>query len=356
MCFEPSGPRGYAETLSRDELLDSRAAHTAVITAIGEINDQANRQPNDQARPVDPAKLVHHVAIENDAENRYQRNPRRTERPRLLGIGAAQDHDGDTHHYECQQCANVDHFSDVIDWRDATNDSGQQTDQNGIFVWCAELWMNRGKEFPRKQAIVSHRKQNAGLAQQHDQHDAGKSRESADRDYVRRRVQTAIQEGHGNGRFNINVLPANHAGQHAGNKDIQDRANEQRRHDADRQITLRILALLRGSGDSVETDIGEQYVRGSSADAGKTMGREIGPVVAPVIKINVMNAQTDHKQHHGNLDGHDSSVKARAFLDADHQNRGNHQRDNKSRKVKTNLITKNGRRIEQGMGLLGQLR
>src|SRR5882757_2591179 len=119
MRFEPSGPRGCADTLSRDELLDSRAAHTAVITAVGEIDDQANRQPDDQARPVDPAKLVHHVAIENDAENWHQGNPGRAERPRLLGIGATQDHDGDTHHYECQQRANVEYFSVVIDRRDA---------------------------------------------------------------------------------------------------------------------------------------------------------------------------------------------------------------------------------------------
>jgi len=50
-------------------------------------------------------------------------------------------------HHECQQCADVDHFSDVVDRRDAANDSGQQTDQNRVFVWRAELWMNRGKDF-----------------------------------------------------------------------------------------------------------------------------------------------------------------------------------------------------------------
>jgi len=69
-----------------------------------------------------------------------------------------------------------------------------------FFVWRAKLWMNRGKKkLPGEQAVVSHCKQDTRLPQQHHQHDAGKSRESPDRDYVRRRVQSAIQESYGNG-------------------------------------------------------------------------------------------------------------------------------------------------------------
>src|SRR6267378_1414341 len=119
---------------------------------------------------------------------------------------------------------------------------------------------------------------------------------------------------------------------------------------------MRILELLRGSGHGDENDLCEKYVRCSCTDAGKTLGREFGPIMAPIIKIDVMDTQTDHKQHHSNLNGHDSSVKARAFLDADYQYRGDDQRDNKSREVKAKFITENGRRIEQGMGSLRQLR
>jgi len=43
---------------------------------------------------LNPAKLVHHVAIENDAEKSAPTEPRACGTARLLGVGAAQDHDG----------------------------------------------------------------------------------------------------------------------------------------------------------------------------------------------------------------------------------------------------------------------
>src|ERR1700687_5052477 len=74
------------------KILRQGAAYAAVITVVGEVDDQSDDQPDNQARPVDPAQLVHHIAIKEDAENRHQRNPRRAKRPGLLWIGAAQDH------------------------------------------------------------------------------------------------------------------------------------------------------------------------------------------------------------------------------------------------------------------------
>src|SRR6266576_6313889 len=80
----------------KEVLLRLPVADAAVVTAVSEINHQSNHQPDDQASPVYPAEFVHHVPVEQDAENRDDRNPGGTERPRLTGIRAAQDHNRDT--------------------------------------------------------------------------------------------------------------------------------------------------------------------------------------------------------------------------------------------------------------------
>src|SRR5207253_11489858 len=64
-----------------------------------------------------------------------------------------------------------------------------------------------------------------------------------------------------NGGFDVDVLPANHPGQHAGHENIKNRANNQRCQDANGKITLRFLAFLGRRGDSVETDVREKDVR-----------------------------------------------------------------------------------------------
>src|SRR5579885_3437837 len=72
-----------------------RVLHFAVIPAVGEIDDQADNKPDNEPRPVDPAQLVHHVAVKADTQEGNDGHPRSTERPGLLGIGIAQDHHRD---------------------------------------------------------------------------------------------------------------------------------------------------------------------------------------------------------------------------------------------------------------------
>ena len=57
-----------------------------MVPAIGEVDDQADDEPDDQARPVPNSQLEHHVAVHENAEHGNERNPRRTERPGLAWI------------------------------------------------------------------------------------------------------------------------------------------------------------------------------------------------------------------------------------------------------------------------------
>ena len=84
-----SRPTTNRRTIRRSDRPESlhRAAvvllDAAVVAAVGEIDHQPDDQPDDQPRPVDPAELVHHVAVEEDAQDGHERHPRRAERARL---------------------------------------------------------------------------------------------------------------------------------------------------------------------------------------------------------------------------------------------------------------------------------
>src|SRR5690349_19311032 len=165
-------------------------------------------------------------------------------------------------------------------------------------------------------------------------------------------VETAVEEGYGDGCFDVDVLPANHAGEHASYQDVQNGANQQRRHDADGQIALRILAFLSGGGNGVKTDVCEENVSSTCADATEAHGRKRVPVVSPVVWIDIMNAEGDYEKHHGDLDSHDAGVEPRALLDADHEDGGDDQGNEEGRKVEANLMTENGWGVQKGVGLL----
>src|SRR5437870_3584918 len=63
--------------------LDAALAHaleTAVMPAVAEVDNQSDHQPHDQPHPIDPPQLVHHVAVEADAQHGHDRHPRRAER------------------------------------------------------------------------------------------------------------------------------------------------------------------------------------------------------------------------------------------------------------------------------------
>src|SRR5260370_8985802 len=89
-------------------------ADAAMVTAISEINYQADPQPDEQPGPVDPAEFVHHVAVEEDAENRNDRDPRRPESPRLAGIRLSQNHHCNANNDKGQHRADLDTLSVLI--------------------------------------------------------------------------------------------------------------------------------------------------------------------------------------------------------------------------------------------------
>ena len=228
--------------------------------------------------------------------------------------------------------------------------------QNRALPRSMKLRMDRREELPRQQSIVGHRVEHSRLAQQHHQHHARQPGKPADGDDVRRPVQIPVQEGAGQRRFDIHLLPRHHARQHRRHADIEQRADQQRKNDPDRQIPLRILRLLRRRRHRVEADIREENIPRRHPDARETERRKAGPVGSPVYVVHIVRTQRQHKQHHRDLHHHDARIELGALADADHQDRRNHHRDQKGGQIKANRDPEDMRRIQQLRGLRQQIR
>ena len=165
--------------------------------------------------------------------------------------------------------------------------------------------MDRGEKLLRQEAVVGHGIEHARLAQKHHQHDAGKAGQRAQGDDVRRLVNPRSRNARAIG---ASMLISRHGTMPVRTRrdsNVQDRADQQRSDDADGQVALRILGLLRRGGDGIEADVGEKYVRSSGADAGEADGREGRPVRTPIGRVDVVAAQADNEQHDGHLNDHD---------------------------------------------------
>src|SRR6185369_3033656 len=112
------------------------------------------------------------------------------------------------------------------------------------------------------------------------------------RDDVGSGGETSIHEGARNRRFNVDLAPRNHSGENCGYSDVQDGADQQRGDNANRQVALRIFRFLRGSGNGVKSDVGEEDVSSACAYTSESIGSEFRPAVSPVAGIHELRAQS----------------------------------------------------------------
>src|SRR5262249_4299634 len=75
---------------------------------------------------------------------------------------------------------------------------------------------------------------------------------------------------------------------------------------------------------------------------------------APIVLVDVGNAEANHEQDDRYFDDDDERVKLRALFNSDGQDRRDQQRDQEGRQVEADLDTKNMWRPQQIVGLLDQ--
>ena len=95
---------------------------------------------------------------------------------------------------------------------------------------------------------------------------------------------------------------------------------------------MRIARFLRGSGDGVEPDVGEEHESRAAQHAGDAVSAPLTRVRRDerlvVGRVDVSQADRDDQQNDRDLEDHDQVVDARRLLDADHED-GGHQDDDK---------------------------
>src|SRR5699024_7392522 len=128
--------------------------------------------------------------------------------------------------------------------------------------------------------VARHRVQDPGLAVENDQDDAGQGQDGAPGEDDRP-DGGAGDRGEDAGQGGLPVgepVPVHGADGGERNEAVQGRDQDQREHDGAGQVALRVLGLLAGGGDRVETDVGEEQGGTGGADPGHPHGHERGEI------------------------------------------------------------------------------
>ena len=106
-----------------------------------------------------------------------------------------------------------------------------------------------------------------------------------------------------------------HAKQHNGDANVEQRADNQRRNDANWQVALRIARLLGRGRDGIEADVREEHDRAARYDPTESGGREWPPIT----RIHQRSADHQENEDGANLDRHHDVVRFGGFAHTAHQ-------------------------------------
>ena len=112
-----------------------------------------------------------------------------------------------------------------------------------------------------QKAVARHGEEHAGLPQQHDQHHAAQAGNRAELHEDAAPAHAGVIDADGHRIGDVQCGVRHNAGEKAGNENIEDGADHQRTENADGHIPLRIFRFLRGGGNRVESDVGEENDR-----------------------------------------------------------------------------------------------
>src|SRR5688500_4692834 len=88
-----------------------RGVEAAAALAVGEIDDDADGEPNEQSHPVRPAESVDHRAARYDAERADHRRRRHLEPAFQIRTTHPQDPDSGTDENESEERSDAGHFT-----------------------------------------------------------------------------------------------------------------------------------------------------------------------------------------------------------------------------------------------------
>ena len=257
-----------------------------------------------------------------------------------VGVLVAQDDDSGGDKDEGEEGADVRHLGEGAHVEEAGGDGDQEARDPGGEGGRAEARMDAAEDVGQ-QAVARHGEPDARLAELKDQDRRDHSDQRAEQHGEADEVQ-AMSAGqqrdaaecvdHGRG-VSGDRTPRNDSGEHHGDADVEQRADDERGEDPDGDVAARVAALFAGCGDGVESDVGEEDDGAAGENAGPSVGRE-GVVVRG---MDEAGAEADEEQDGGDLDQHHDVVGARGFADAADENDGEDEDDEEGGNVEAGV-------------------
>ena len=135
----------------------------------------------------------------------------------------------------------------------------------------------------------------------------------------------------------VEPLVADDADEHGRDGDVDDGADRERDEDADGHVALGIPRLLRGGGDGVETDVGEEHDPGAAEHPAPPEGAEV-PVLGGMNGVRFSRRTYDapsatKSTSTSDLDDDEHRVRPRRLADADDEERRHEHDDQRRREV-----------------------
>src|SRR2546430_232215 len=241
-----------------------------------------------------------------------------------IGFPVTENQNAASDQRESKKGANVRKIREGSNVQKTRGDSHDQTGDPGREIRSLIARMNAPKN-SREKAVSRHGEPDTRLANLKDKQRRDHARERANQDDQPNAGNVQAFQRVDDWRRIINQrIPANQTGEHHDDRNIENRANNQRRDDADRQIALRAIAFLRGRGYGVETNVSEKHDGAAGQNSGPAVGRERVPVGG----LNKSRGEANEHENRDDFEQHHHVVRFRGLANpANQKNRKKHDDD-----------------------------
>ena len=254
-------------------------AQLAVPVAVGEVDHEADRHPDDQPLPV--------LRRQREHQQQAGQNARESARTERAARGTAARPSGlvrrmiSTAAQTITNASSVPMFVSSARMRQAAGTPAMAATKTPVRMVDFHGVRNFGWTAPKKPcgtrpSRAMARKTRGWLSIITSSTEVMPA--SAGGDEILRPGQPDLPERVGHRRVDVDLVVGHHAGQHRRRPRCRGRADHQRRDDADRHVARRILRLLGVRGDRVEADVGEEDDRRAGQHAERlALRRRSGP-------------------------------------------------------------------------------
>ena len=229
------GTVGWAvQALLREARLGDRVgempglAHHAVLAPVGEVDDEADQQPDQEPQPVVRRQREHEHQAGEDAQDRDDRDPRAAEGPVGVGVLLAHDEHGRADDHEGEERADVGQVEQRVERQEAREQDHEEADQDRRLPRGPELRVHVGEERLGDQTVARHGQEHPRAGEHHDEEHRRDAGDTGRGDEPLGPAEPLLLEGVGDRSVYVELVVLHHAGEHRDDEDVQDRADDQR--------------------------------------------------------------------------------------------------------------------------------